>query len=278
MTATVEVAGPFKIEGKPYTIAIAKKPARKSRVWSFLGGKKPIGLWKFDAGGGATAYDSAGENNGTIDGAEWATGQSGGALKFNGTNHVVIPNESFFDFTGKVTVMAWMKASYLDWRNLSTIIAKGSDGNGGWALQKTGRANGVSFWVDVTAMPWDGVKAGVGVFDGQWHHVAGVYDGSNAYIYIDGGLDSNSVSCSGSIKTNNRDVYIGQNPVSMARPWEGLIDDARVYNYALSKNEVAAIYAGKEPGKRGNWLPVLIVFAVAVIVVLFAGRRKKTAA
>ena len=80
------------------------------------------------------------------------------------------------------------------------------------------------------------------------------------------------------LKTNNRDVYIGQDPVTMTRPWEGLIDEARVYNYALSKDEVAAIYAGQEPAKRGNWLPVLIVLAVVVVVVLFAGRKKESAA
>ena len=214
-------------------------------VWSFSRGKL-VGWWKLDEAEGNKVSDSAGENNGTIHGAKWATGQSGGALRFDGTNHVVIPNESFFDFTGKMTVMAWMKASY-DRRNLSTIIAKGSDGNGGWALQKAGIANGVSFWVDVAGMPWDGIKTNIAVFDNQWHHIAGVYDGKNAYIYVDGGVDLNSVSCSGSIKTNDQDVYIGQNPVSMARPWEGLIDDARVYNYALSADEIKELFIAAKP-------------------------------
>jgi hypothetical protein len=162
-----------------------------------------------------------------------------------------------------MTVMAWMKDDYVDWRNLSTIIAKGREDGGGWALQKAGRANAMSFYVNVAGMPWDGVKAGVGIFDNQWHHVAGVYDGSNAYIYIDGGLDSNSVACSGSMATNDWPVYIGENSKTLldegvnAREWQGLIDDVRVYNYALTQSEVNDIYTGgpTPPGQASSPSP-----------------------
>ena len=167
--------------------------------------------------------------------------------------------------------MAWMKDDYVDWRNFSTIIAKGRDNGGGWALQKASRANAMSFYVDVAGMPWDGVKAGVGIFDNQWHHVAGVYDGSNAYIYIDGGLDSNSVACSGNMATNNWDVYIGENSETLdggtiAREWNGLIDDVRVYNYALTQTEVNDIYTGgpTPPGQASSPSPADSATDVAV--------------
>jgi hypothetical protein len=104
--------------------------------------------------------------------------------------------------------------------------------------------------------------AGAGIFDNQWHHVAGVYDGSNAYIYIDGGLDSNSVACSGSMATNNWDVYIGENSESLdggsnGREWDGLLSDVRVYNYALTQSEVNDIYTGgpTPPGQASNPSP-----------------------
>ncbi|MHC4394626.1 MAG: LamG domain-containing protein, partial [Planctomycetota bacterium] len=158
--------------------------------------------------------------------------------------------------------MAWINAGYLDWSNFSTVIAKGRDGNGGWALQKASRANGMSFFVDVTGMPWDGIKTNIAVFDGEWHHIAGVYDGSNAYIYVDGGVDSNFVSCSGSIVTNDWPVYIGQNPKTWVEPtnargWIGLIDDVRVYNYALTQSEINDIYTGgpTPPGQASSPSP-----------------------
>ncbi|MHC4739837.1 MAG: hypothetical protein ACYS9Y_13105, partial [Planctomycetota bacterium] len=234
-------------------------------VWNFTTivstGDQIIGWWELDEGSGSTVADSSAyANNGTILGnTAWTDdAERGWCLDFPGntTDYVTIPNESDYDLTGNMTVMAWMKASYIDWRNFSTIIAKGQDPTG-WALQKAGRDNAMSFYVGVSGMPWDGIKAGVGIFDNQWHHVAGVYDGSNAYIYIDGGLDSNSVPCSGSITTNDYDVYMGLNSQSMGRSWEDLISDVRVYNYALTQSEINDIYTGgpTPPGQASSPSP-----------------------
>ncbi|MHC4622215.1 MAG: LamG domain-containing protein, partial [Planctomycetota bacterium] len=239
-------------------------------VWSFTTvvstGDEIIGWWEMDDASGGTAADSSAYgNDGTLVGPlTWTDDvERGWCLDFtDANNYVTIPNESDYDLTGNMTVMGWMKASYEDWRNFSTIIAKGLDGSDGWALHKASRANAMSFYVDVSGMPWDGIQAGVGIFDNQWHHVAGVYDGSNAYIYIDGGVDSNSVACSGNMATNNWDVWIGENSQSKdggsnAREWEGLIDDVRVYNYALSQSEVNDIYTGgpTPPGQASNPSP-----------------------
>jgi hypothetical protein len=235
-------------------------------VWSFTtivsAGDELIGWWEMDDGSGSTATDSTVYgNDGTLFGnVTWVDdAERSWCLNFPGdpNHYVAMPNEPFFDITDDITAMAWMKATYVDWRNFSTIIAKGQDGSGGWGLQKAGRDNAVSFYVDVSGMPWDGIQAGVGIFDNQWHHVAGVYDGSNAYIYIDGGLDSNSVACSGSMSTNNWDVYVGLNSQSMARSWLGRIDDVRVYNYALTQSEINDIYTGgpTPPGQASSPSP-----------------------
>ena len=234
-------------------------------VWSFTtivtAGDEIIGWWELDDASGGTASDSSTYgNDGTLVGPpSWTNdAERGWCLDFtDANNYVTISNESNYDLTGNMTVMAWMKASYEDWRNFSTIIAKGMDSSGGWALHKASRANAMSFYVDVSGMPWDGIQAGVGIFDNQWHHVAGVYDGSNAYIYIDGGLDSNSVACSGNMATNNWDVWIGESSQakdggSNAREWEGLIDDVRVYNYALTQGDVNDIYTGGTPTLPGQ--------------------------
>ncbi|MHC4739309.1 MAG: LamG-like jellyroll fold domain-containing protein, partial [Planctomycetota bacterium] len=248
-------------------------------VWSFTtivsAGDEIIGWWELDDASGGTASDSSAYgNDGTLVGPPaWTDdAERGWCLDFaDANNYVTIPNESDYDLTGNMTVMAWMKAGYEDWRNFSTIIAKGLDGSGGWALQKASRANAMSFYVHVSGMPWDGVKAGVGIFDNQWHHVAGVYDGSNAYIYIDGGLDSNSVACSGNMATNNWDVWIGESSQAKdggtnAREWNGLIDDVRVYNYALNQSEVNDIYTGGPtmPGQASGPSPADSATDVAV--------------
>jgi MSHA biogenesis protein MshQ len=63
-------------------------------------------------------------------------------------------------------------------------------------------------------------------------------------IYVDGKLDA-SRQGSGPIATNDFPVCIGENIQLTGRCFNGLIDDVRVYNYALSENEIAALATGK---------------------------------
>jgi len=55
----------------------------------------------------------------------------------------------------------------------------------------------------------------------------------------------------------------------------GTIDDVRIYNYALSEADIAAIYAGKELGKGRNWIPVLVIVVIAAVAAGLAIRWKK---
>jgi beta-galactosidase len=88
-----------------------------------------------------------------------------------------------------------------------------------------------------------------GVNDGKWHHIVGVYDGNKIYLYVDGEIDV-STTTTGSIDRNGREVLIGENAERPGRFWNGLIDDVRIYSYALSEAEIKALYAGKEPPRN----------------------------
>ncbi len=74
----------------------------------------------------------------------------------------------------------------------------------------------------------------------HWHHVAGVYDKEKIYLYIDGSLDA-SAAAPGTIRVNEAPVYIGENSQMPNRFWNGMIDDVRIYNYALSAEEISEI-------------------------------------
>jgi hypothetical protein len=76
----------------------------------------------------------------------------------------------------------------------------------------------------------------------EWHHVCGTYDKANIRLYIDGMEDpAGPTAYSGGITTNNFDVFIGENAEKKGRYWKGLIDDVRIYNYALRPGEVAQL-------------------------------------
>ncbi|MHC4500039.1 MAG: fibronectin type III domain-containing protein, partial [Planctomycetota bacterium] len=106
-------------------------------VWSFTTvvstGDEIIAWWELDDASGSTATDSTVyAHDGTLNGPAWLDDvEQGWCLDFNSSrnDYVSIGDESFFDLTGDITVMAWINAGYLDWSNFSTVIAKGRDGN-----------------------------------------------------------------------------------------------------------------------------------------------------
>ena len=61
-----------------------------------------------------------------------------------------------------------------------------------------------------------------------------------------------SVSATGSIDTNGWEVLIGGNAQQTGRKWNGLIDDVRIYSYALTEAEIKALYAGDGPGPTSD--------------------------
>jgi hypothetical protein len=215
----------------------------KGDVWSFTTGSL-IALWKLDEPGGNVAKDSAGDNNGILVGdPQWRpdAGKIDGALEFDGDgDYVKIAGESDFDITDQITVSAWIKVSQFD-KEWQAVIAKGDSA---WRIQRNQTEDSLEFACSglkiPSGTPWGNLYGQRSVNDGQWHHIVGVYDGSKMYLIIDGDMDS-SQPASGRINMNNQPVFIGENSEQSGRFWHGLIDDVRVYNYALSKEEVAAL-------------------------------------
>lgn len=212
-------------------------------VWSFTTGSL-VALWKLDETSGNIAKDSAGNNNGTLIGdPQWqpSVGKIGGALEFDGDGDFVkIGAESDFDMADQITISAWIKVNQFD-KEWQAIIAKGDSA---WRIQRNQNKDSLEFACTGLKIPsgatWGNLLGKRSINDGQWHHIAAIYDGSTMYLIIDGDLDS-SQPASGRINTNNALVYIGENSENKGRYWNGLIDDVRVYNYALTKKEVTAL-------------------------------------
>ncbi|MHC4727938.1 MAG: LamG domain-containing protein [Planctomycetota bacterium] len=210
-------------------------------LWSFNTGSL-IAWWKLDEGSGNTAVDSSDNNrNGTLVGdTSWVDGITGGALAFDGEgDYVDMGKDPAFDIKNQITVSAWIKVSGFD-KDWQTIIAKGDRS---WRLQRNWNENTLEFACSGLVVPgsdWGPVYGNTDVNDGHWHHIVGVYDQQNIYLYVDGNLDA-SATASGTIRINEEPVYIGENSQMPNRFFNGLIDDVRIYNYALSAEEILAI-------------------------------------
>jgi hypothetical protein len=75
------------------------------------------------------------------------------------------------------------------------------------------------------------------VTDGQWHHVAVVYDGSFKRLYVDGNLEASS-PFSLPVDTNDLKVRLGFNEQSPVGQYSGALDDVRIYDRAISGQEI----------------------------------------
>jgi hypothetical protein len=215
----------------------------KGNVWNLIVGKQ-VAWWKLDEQDGTAATDSAGENDGKLIGdPTWRPtgGKVGGALAFDGDgDYVEVTDGSDFDITQQITVAAWIKVDAFD-KSWQAIVAKGDDS---WRLQRDQETDGLEFACGGVTVPhskWGDIHGTVNINDGQWHHAVGVYDGDKLYLYVDGALDA-SVAASGKINLNDYPVLIGENAQMPGRFWNGLIDDVRVYNYALSRDEIKSLY------------------------------------
>ena len=199
-----------------------------------------IGHWKLDS----NANDSAGNNSGILVGhATWANDpQRGWCLDLDGNGSFVdVGDDPSLTFSDTMTVACWIQVRNFD-RNWNAIFTKGDD----WVLARTQADNRVAFLcLGLAGGGWPEVYSG-DVNDGNWHHVAGVYDGTELALYLDGSrVDSKSLH--GPINADWRRVLIGENGQAPNRFWNGLISDVRLYHRALTAEEIGVLAEVKLP-------------------------------
>jgi hypothetical protein len=206
------------------------------------------------------ALDSAGTNNGTlINGASFAAGKVGSAFSLNGTNaFVAVSNSAWLNPAGAFSVELWIKASLQQFSpdGLWLFVDKShgfADGTG-WGME--GNTDGTAsffFGKGGSSSPANFTSATTfsSVRDDHWHHLAGVFTGTQLAIYLDGVIQGN-LAVTNIPAGNARDVEIGRSwgGGSPLRYFHGLLDEISYYNRALSSSEVAGIYSAGAAGKQ----------------------------
>ena len=210
------------------------------------------GYWAFDNGQGTVATDSSGQqppNNGTlVAGPTWTTGKVGGALAFDGSNDLVDVHDSpSLDISGGITLAAWIKPNAVATQRVITKDYGTANGyelslsSSGHAFVRFNHAtSGDTYRLDAKASyPTDG---------NTWVHLAATYDGATIKIYVNGVLD-NSKATTFTIGTNNVDLGLGADVGSGSgtNTLHGQMDEARIYNGALSAQEIQALTVNQAP-------------------------------
>jgi hypothetical protein len=194
-----------------------------------------VAAYGFNEGSGTTVKDSSGNNNtGTISNATWATGRYGKALSFNGTNSwVTVQNSASLNLTGPMTLEAWIEtsASPTDWQ---ALIFKEMPSDTAYYLYRSGYSD-----APVGGMYSSGeqsIVASNNLTLNTWMHLAFTYDGSTERLYVNGVLVASQAK-TGAVQSSTGVLHIGGDSV-WGEFFQGLIDEVRIYNRALSASEI----------------------------------------
>lgn len=218
-----------------------------------------VGMWSFDGPdidwSTNTATDASGNgNDGTINGAKAGIGKIGQALEFDGVDDYVEDSdaENYLNNLTELTVSVWVQSNVIGTDN-GIIYAKTPDGSDTILSLRYDDAGADGGGDDV-------IKVGIGgdlnestsryesannVQTTEWQHLVVTWKGNEApVLYIDGEKDSPTFTDSqGSSISDVTTLLIGRG-AKYTNPggWDGSIDNVRIYNRALSEQEVKQLY------------------------------------
>jgi hypothetical protein len=194
-----------------------------------------VGHWKMNAGGLIIPdlADSHPKNNGTLTNFDWnaTSGWAGQGLSFDGVNdYVDVGNGASLNITGAQTVEAWVNP--ITTSGIQYIISK-----------RLLPASIFQFMLIILTGKFAFYSGSSGVVNSAvtsatigWHHLVGVWDGTNTKIYLDGVYKASATTPLAPV-SNAGSVIMGKRSDSISY-FNGLIDDVRIYNRALSAGEV----------------------------------------
>lgn len=197
-----------------------------------------VGEWELGENLASPVIDLSGNgNNGVITGASRVDGLGGHkVLDFDGIDDkVIIANDSVLNITDKISAVLLLKLDA--WSSYKRILNK--------------------YAFDYTLVPYEiggdntgdyiyfGVATDVGrktvqlaVDSGKWYFVVGTYNGVTININVNNASETSDAH-SGNIITNNNDLHIAERNAAF---FEGQIAMSRIYNRALSVDEISALY------------------------------------
>ncbi len=205
-----------------------------------------VGWWKLDEGSGTTAYDSSGNGfDGTLTGdTKWVAGKYGPGVEVDGDgDYVEIPPIGINSDT--VTMSAWIKRDGTQSDYTGVYFTRNMPTNNlacGLMFSPGGTNIGYT-WNDNSSATWSWTS-GLTVPDNEWCFVALVVEPTQATVYVNEDYAVNSID---HVEQEfSEPLWLGQCTYSADRFFDGQIDDARLYDHALSEAEILAAMQGGE--------------------------------
>jgi hypothetical protein len=218
----------------------------KGDVWSFktlpdipITDPNLVGWWTLDEGMGTTALDWSGYgNHGTLEGdPQWVPGYDGGALEFDGDDYVDTGNT---ENLANWTITAWVispEAPSSD--SPSGPLHREQNYQFNWNHNNDVYRGATAINVGGT---WHAAKY-MPLAANTWYHLAASYDGNALKAYRDGVLITSNPAPSGPANAEVNSLKLGRHAAA-AQFFTGTVDDARVYDEALTQEEIQQVMRG----------------------------------
>jgi len=212
------------------TIAFFQETLKDSRI---------VAHYKLDEIDGGVALDSAGYRHGTLHGEpawQHSGGKIHGALLFDGVDDYIETPAVLDPADGAFSAFAWIKGGAP-----GQVIISQAGGGETWIGTDPAQSRLMTSLAPPAGgrNPPSALQCEFIVTDGQWRHVGLVWDGSRRYLYVDGAEVAKDAGALAPLKSSDGGLHIGAGKnLEAGSFWSGLMDDLRIYNQALSAEEI----------------------------------------
>jgi hypothetical protein len=176
------------------------------------------------------------------------------SLSLNGLlQYLNVASSPSLNVTGAITVEAWIKTNSVnDQLGILERYGQWPFDDGGYALRLNASGR-LQFFTLRNNWDWDVVTGSTVLTVGVWHHIAGVFDGTQLRVYLDGVLIGSKASTFAPI-SGTTPLRIGSRGDDGAHSFNGLIDEARITaGVVYIDNFVPQTQLGAIEGTRGLW-------------------------
>ena len=235
----------INMSGATESARIAKMKIFSSSVRTSLMANR-VAEWRFDEGAGSTTTDTVGSGTGSLSNFTgsygWRPGAecvSGACISFDGVDdYVSVPDSQALADAVRTSfsLETWIKINSYP-ANTADIIWKYWPG----FLMRVSSGGAGNFYI------YDGTTAQnhstVGALPlNQWTHILAIRDYSSHTViwYINGKVNSSTSDTAGALDTTGKSVYFGR--AMNFNYFNGLIDETRLYNSALTARNVRDRY------------------------------------
>ncbi|HQU81855.1 MAG TPA: FG-GAP-like repeat-containing protein [Pyrinomonadaceae bacterium] len=212
-----------------------------------------VSWWKAENNAG----DAKLLNNGSLNnGAGFASGKVGQGFNFDGINDFVsIPDSPSISFTTSFSLEAWIFLRSYD-GEFAPVISKWNDvtaNNRAYSLTVYSVTKKLRFYTSPTGLSSPSVESDIDIPLNTFVHVAATWNSATntAKVYVNGVERGSQIYNFSGVTDNNESLSIGKGDLggNTTDFFNGIVDEASVYNRTLSAAEIAAIFNADSNGK-----------------------------